>query len=766
MSSPKLSLFLVSFSVFFLLLQLPAFAVKKSYIVYLGSHAHGLDVSKADLERVANSHYDFLGSLLGSKVKAQEAIFYSYRRHINGFAATLEEGEAAEIAKRPEVVSVFPNEVHQLHTSRSWGFMSLENNDRVIPGSLWTRARFGEDTIIANLDSGVWPESESFSDEGYGPVPSRWKGGCQNDTKEGVPCNRKIIGSRFYNKGFVAFYGKLNDSENTPRDLDGHGSHTLSTAGGNFVNGATMGGAPNATFKGGSPRARVAAYKVCWYTRCSDADILAGFDRAIHDGVDVISVSLGGPEKSYFNTSATIGAFHAVKNGIIVVCSAGNSAGDYISNVAPWIITVGASTIDREFESFVELQNGLKLEGRSLSQPLPEHKFYPLISGAQAKLADASSYNATLCLNGTLDPEKVKGKIVACLRGEIPRVYKGLNAAQAGAVGMILCNDNETATEILPEPHFLPTSHINYKDGLSVFAYINSSDNPMAYITTPVAKLFNKPAPVMAPFSSLGPNRITPEILKPDITAPGVDIVAAYTGAVSPTSLPLDTRRVAFTKLSGTSMSCPHVSGVAGLLRTLYPNWSPAAIRSALMTTAIARDNTGKTILNASMAEATPFSYGSGHIRPNQAMNPGLVYDLTTNDYLDFLCAMGYNQTSIEILSQGPYKCPESGSPLDLNYPSIAVPKLSGSVTITRKLKNVGIPGTYAAIVRKPVGISVTVEPSVLRFEKIGDEKSFKVTIKAKWEDAAKEYVFGELTWTDRKHYVRSPIAVAAASKN
>lgn len=148
------------------------------------------------------------------------------------------------------------------------------------------------------------------------------------------------------------------------RDHEGHGTHTLSTAAGNFVPGANIFGVGNGTAKGGSPRARVATYKVCWPDGCTDADIMQAFDFAIDDGVDVISLSVGGPPVTYYGDGIAIGAFHAVKNNIVVVASAGNSgpiAGS-VSNVAPWIITVGASTLDRKFQSILELQNGLKLQ--------------------------------------------------------------------------------------------------------------------------------------------------------------------------------------------------------------------------------------------------------------------------------------------------------------------------------------------------------------------------------------------------------------------
>ncbi|OAY41075.1 subtilisin-like protease SBT5.4 [Manihot esculenta] len=747
--------------------QTPVFAVKKSYVVYLGSHSHSAQVSEADLHSVTQYHHDFLGSFIGSTEKARDAIFYSYKYHINGFAAHLEEQEAAQIAKHPKVVSVILNEAKQLHTTHSWEFVLLEKNGTIHPSSLWTKAGFGEDVIIANLDTGVWPESKSFHDEGYGPVPSKWgKGKCKNETL--VPCNRKLIGAQFFKDGYEADGNKLDPSLYTARDYEGHGSHTLSTVGGNFVPGASMLNveAVNGTAKGGSPKARVAAYKVCWgEDGCYNADILAGFEAAIHDGVDVISVSLGGGVQDYNNDVIAIGAFHAMQKGIVVVCSAGNSGPgpSTVTNIAPWIITVGASTIDRQFQTWVELGNGHRFKGEGFTNSLPESRLYPLISGAQAKASNASAQDAELCKAGSLDHEKVRGKILACLRGGNARVDKGMQAFLAGAVGMILCNDKPDGNGLVADFHILPASHISYKDGLAVYSYINSTNEPVGYITPTQQVIGVTPAPVIASFSSVGPNPLTPEILKPDVTAPGVNIIAAFSLGTSVTGLDNDNRTTPYITMSGTSMSCPHVSGVVGLLKSLHPDWSPAAIRSAISTTARTRDNTQNPMLNGSSEKATPFSYGSGHIRPNRAMDPGLVYDVSVNDYLDFLCASGYNSTMIEQISESPYKCTKSASLLDFNYHSIAVTALSGSVSLSRKLKNVGSPGKYAVHIREPYGISVSVKPRMLKFQKVGEEKSFKVTLKPKWKGAAKKYEFGSLAWTDGFHYVRSPIVVSAA---
>ncbi|KAI6690757.1 hypothetical protein NL676_027585 [Syzygium grande] len=685
------------------LVHSPTFALKKPYIVYLGSHAHGTEPTAADIESLTNSHYDVLGSYLGSNEKAQEAIFYSYTHHINGFAAILEEEEAAEVAKHPNVLSVFLSKGRKLHTTRSWHFLGLERNGVIHKSSILRKARFGEDTIIGNLDTGVWPESKSFNDEGMGPIPGKWRGICQRGIKDGFSCNRKLIGARYFNKGYAAYAGHINYTFYTARDHEGHGSHTLSTAGGSFVPGASVFGYGNGTAKGGSPRARVVAYKVCWppidQNECFDADILAGFDAAISDGVDVLSVSLGGDAAEFFMDGIAIGSFHAAKNGVVVVSSAGNSGPQpgTVSNVAPWMITVAASTIDREFTTYVALGDRQHLKGSSLSaKGLPSNKFYPLISGADAKAAVVSAAEGLLCKAGTLDPKKVKGKILACLRGDNARVDKGHQAALAGAVGMVLANDEANGNDIIADAHVLPAAHISFADGKVLFTYINSTKFPMAYITHVKTMLNTTPAPFMASFSSRGPNIVEPAILKPDITAPVVNIIAAYSLAVSPTGLDFDKRNSIF-------VWC-------------YPH----------------------------------------PVKPCDG--PGLVYDLTANDYLDFLCARGYYESQLRLFTNGTHTCPKHFNAVDMNYPSITVPILNGTVVVTRRVRNVGTPSTYYARVKAPAGLSVSVHPQSLVFERFDEEKEFKVVLKPNVAGKPFDYVFGRLIWSDGVHYVRSPL--------
>ncbi|RZC82259.1 hypothetical protein C5167_045045 [Papaver somniferum] len=717
----------------------------QSYVVYLGAHSHGPEVTSSDLDEVTNSHHQLLSTVLGSPEKARKSIFYSYKRYINGFAAVFDTEVAEELSKHPDVVSVFENQRNKLQTTRSWSFLGLESDSgEQHRGSAWEKARYGADTIIGNIDSGVWPESQSFNDAEMGPIPPRWKGFCQNKTKYGVSCNKKLIGARYFLKGIVKQEGRANLSLNniiSARDYYGHGTHTLSTAGGSFVSGVNVSGLGNGTAKGGSPKARVASYKVCWYDTdgqqdCPDCDILSAFEAAIHDGVDVISVSVGASIDNYFIGGINIGGFHAVMHGITVVTAAGNSnltsvpPDESVFNVAPWLLTVGATTMDREFPVKILLGNGKQLKGQGLSRgPLLVH---PLINGSAAKAANSTDHDAQLCLAQSLDPAKVEGKVVVCLRSMTDPKEIGGVAQQSGAAGMILANDDSTGK------------------------------SPDVSMTRPKTRIGGKPAPDMLIDSRKGPNTVTAEILKPDISAPGDSIIAAFPPPVGSAGETENYQR--YVVSSGTSMACPHISGVVGLLKTLHPDWSPSAIKSAIMTTARTRNSEKVAIRNSSDNQATPFNYGSGQVRPNAAMNPGLVYDLTTNDYLNFLCGVSHDKAKIKAISKAEkrYKCPKSYNLANFNYPSITVPLLHGSITVTRTLKNVGSPGTYKTRIRAPPRIKISVEPKKLTFDKMGEEKVFTMNLKAR--QPSNEAAFGRLTWTDGKHHVRSPIVVMAVT--
>ncbi|MFS7910291.1 putative cucumisin [Helianthus anomalus] len=265
------------------------------------------------------------------------------------------------------VVSVFPSRKKQLHTTRSWDFMGFPQDVK--------RAPLESDVIVGMLDTGVWPESDSFKDDRFGPPPAKWKGSC--DTTN-FTCNNKLIGAKYYNTE-----GLVRDEDLSVRDTEGHGTHTASTVAGRAVNNASLLGLANGTARGGVPSARIAAYKICFPGGCSEADILAAFDDAIADGVDIISISVGGSfPLDYFEDSIAIGAFHSMKNGILTSNSAGNSGPTpgSITNLSPWSLSVAASSIDRKFMTQVVLGNNVTYEGPAVNTF--DGAIHPIVYGA------------------------------------------------------------------------------------------------------------------------------------------------------------------------------------------------------------------------------------------------------------------------------------------------------------------------------------------------------------------------------------------------
>lgn len=246
--------------------------------------------------------------------------------------------------------------------------------------------------------------------------------------------------------------------------------------------------------------------------------------------------------------------------------------------------------------------------------------------------------------------------------------------------------------------------------------------------------------------------------LQPDITAPGLNILAAWSEASSPTGLFSDNRVVKYNVLSGTSMSCPHVAAAAALLKAAHPDWSSAAIRSALMTTSTQTNNVGTPITDAIENPATPFHYGSGHFQPAKAMDPGLVYDSNYTDYLLFLC--NYNNTVKNV--DPSFTCPTKfTSPSNLNYPTVTASFIKGEVLVYRTVTNVGAEGSvYNLSIETPVGYSVKISPTTLNFVRSGERKTFTITIKPENRVTEDDYAFGSYTWSDGIHSVRSPIVV------
>ncbi|CAK9179985.1 unnamed protein product [Ilex paraguariensis] len=736
----------------------------KTYIFRVDSHSK---------PSIFPTHYHWYSSEFTDPLN----ILHVYETVFHGFSASLTPSQAASVLQHPSILATFEDRRRQLHTTRSPQFLGLRNQQ-----GLWSYSDYGSDVIIGVVDTGVWPERRSFSDRNLGPVPARWKGICEAGVKFTVKnCNRKLVGARFFSKGheaasgFGGMGGGINETVEfrSPRDADGHGTHTASTAAGKHAFQASMEGYASGVAKGVAPKARLAVYKVCWKNSgCFDSDILAAFDAAVSDGVDVISISIGGGDgisSPYYLDPIAIGAYGAVSRGVFVSCSAGNDGpnGMSVTNLAPWLTTVGAGTIDRDFPADVILADGRKIAGVSLyaGQPL-NGKMYPLVYPGRSGLLSAS-----LCMENSLDPNLVKGKIVICDRGSNPRVAKGLVVKKAGGVGMILANGISNGEGLVGDAHLLPACAVGADEGDAIKSYITSNSLATATINFRGTLLGIKPAPVVASFSGRGPNGLNPEILKPDLIAPGVNILAAWTDAVGPTGLDSDKRKTEFNILSGTSMACPHVSGAAALLKSAHPDWSPAAIRSAMMTTANIVDNQLKPMTDESTAkQSTSYDFGAGQLNLDRAMDPGLVYDITNADYVSFLCSIGYGPRTIQVITRTPVKCPmKKPLPENLNYPSIVASFSSSSMGVTSKtflrtVTNVGERNAvYRVKVEPPKGATVSVKPWNLVFSEGKRKLSYLVTVTVDSKNLELDEsgaVFGSLSWMDGKHVVRSPILV------
>ncbi|CAN6287554.1 unnamed protein product [Urochloa humidicola] len=740
---------------------------RKTYIVHMAKSA--MPAEYAD-------HGEWYGASLRSVSSSK--MLYSYDTVLHGFSARLTAQEADDLSCLAGVLAVNPEARYELHTTRTPEFLGIAGGGAA---DLFPQSGTAADVVVGVLDTGVWPESPSYDDSGLPEVPTFWKGTCEFNTSSS--CNRKLVGARFFSRGYEAAMGPIDTGRESksPRDDDGHGTHTSSTAAGAAVPGASLFGFASGTARGMAPRARVAAYKVCWLGGCFSSDILAGMDAAVADGCGVLSLSLGGGAADYSRDSVAIGAFAAMEQGVLVSCSAGNAGpgSSTLSNVAPWITTVGAGTLDRDFPAYVSLGNGENYTGVSLysGKPLPANTPIPIIYAANASNSTAGN----LCMPGTLSPEKVAGKIVVCDRGVSARVQKGFVVRDAGAAGMVLANTAANGQELVADAHLLPAAGVGEREGEAIKSYVASAASPTATIVVAGTQVGVRPSPVVAAFSSRGPNTVTPEILKPDVIAPGVNILAAWTGKAGPTGLAADNRRVGFNIISGTSMSCPHVSGLAALLRSARPEWSPAAVRSALMTTAYASyASGGGALLDAATGgAATPFEYGAGHVDPARAADPGLVYDLGARDYVDFLCALKYSPAMIAAVARSggggrAASCDgnRTYSVGALNYPSFAVAfatangeggeaSAAATVTHTRTVTNVGGAGTYRVSTSTGAaaeGVGVEVEPKELAFAAAGEKKSYTVRFTSRSQPSGSSG-FGRLVWSDGKHSVASPIA-------
>ncbi|CAL9215630.1 unnamed protein product [Arabidopsis halleri] len=741
------------------------------YIIYMGAASSDGSTD--------NDHVELLSSMLKRSGKTP---MHRYKHGFSGFAAHLSEDEAHLMAKQPGVVSVFPDQMLQLHTTRSWDFLVQESYQR---DTYFSEMNYGQksevhegDTIIGFLDSGIWPEAQSFNDRHMGPVPEKWKGTCMRGKKtqpDSFSCNRKLIGARYYNSSFF-----LDPDYETPRDFLGHGTHVASIAAGQIISDASYYGLASGIMRGGSTNSRIAMYRACSLLGCRGSSILAAFDDAIADGVDVISISMGLWPDNLLEDPLSIGSFHAVERGITVVCSAGNSgpSSQSVFNAAPWMITVAASTIDRGFESNILLggDESRLIEGFGINiANIDKTHAYPLIHAQSAKKIDANEEAARNCAPDTLNQTIVKGKIVVCdsdLDNQVIQ-WKSDEVKRLGGTGMVLIDDEPMDLSFI-DPSFLVTI-IKPEDGIQIMSYINSTREPIATIMPTRSRTGHMLAPSIPSFSSRGPYLLTRSILKPDIAAPGVNILASWLVG-DRNAAPEGKPPPLFNIQSGTSMSCPHVSGIAARLKSRYPSWSPAAIRSAIMTTAVQKTNTGSHITTETGEKATPYDFGAGQVTIFGPSSPGLIYETTPMDYLNFLCYYGFTSDQIRKISnritQG-FACPEQSNKEDIsniNYPSISISNFNGkeSRRVSRTVTNVasrliGDEDTvYTVSIDAPEGLLVRVRPRRLHFRKIGDKLSYQVIFSSTTSTILKDDAFGSIRWSNGMYNVRSPFVLTS----
>ncbi|KAJ4720776.1 Subtilisin-like protease [Melia azedarach] len=713
--------------------------------------------------------YESILKSLSSKTLAQsdKEIIHVYKTVFHGFSTRLTPQQVQQLKNRPEIVGVLEDKTRRILTTRSPRFLGLIK-DAKPSNDILKQSDYGSNVIIGVLDSGVWPERQSFHDKDLDPIPSHWKGVCEGG--EDFPktlCNKKLIGVRYFHSNLGS---NKNELENvSARDNHGHGTHTASTIAGRSVDNASLLGFAKGEATGIAEKARLAIYKVCWGAICMESDVLAGMDKAVADGVNVLSLSLGASQSEPYSMDAiAIGSFGAMEKGVLVSAAAGNSgfSGETVTNVAPWITTVGASTIDRKFPADLVLDDETVITGASLykGKTFSNKTYFPLIyMGSETEPGTCMSLN----------PDEVRGKIVVCDRGDTPRAAKGVTVKNAGGVGVVLVNSEMSGESLIADAHLIPGLAITASARQKLLRYLKSAATPRATMVFRNTELGAKPAPVVAAFSSRGPNPQSIYIIKPDLIAPGVNILAAWTNDSSPTEIPEDPRRAEFNIISGTSMACPHVSGVAALLKGAHSEWSPAMIRSAMLTTAYTKDRDGNPLLDEKdLNKTTVWDMGAGHVDPQKALDPGLVYDLTVKDYLDFLCASNCTADEIKLITKRTVNCSEGKirNPWDLNYPTISVAfdtsgpsKLEASVMRTVMQVSDDDAATYSVRIINPKDAIVTVDPKELVFKTKGEKQSYTIHISGKnktepYQDWHSE--FGQLTWTDGKHEVTSPIAV------
>ena len=696
----------------------------------------------------------------GASVSIDASLTATY----NGFVADLTGEQAAQLAQNPLVVDIVKDELLQLQEAPATEYLELEAAFNQIGG--WDGA--GEGIVVGVIDSGIAPENPFFAGDPLSSTPSnepylsgsdilfnKADGGVFSGTcEEGVQfdasdCNTKLISAKYYVDGFGV--DRLGD-ENTgtgefvsPRDGSGHGSHTASTAAGNaHVPITSASGQDLGTMSGVAPAAKIAAYKVCWEgpdpavttdDGCATTDLVQAIEDATIDGVDVINFSIGGGAASSVYTAIDTAFLGASAAGVFIAASAGNSGPGPVTadHASPWYATVAASTVPN-FEGTVVLPDA-ELNGASTTVPLDATPITgEFVYAGDIPAEGIDSARAALCYPGELDAEAAAGKIVLCDRGENARVDKSAAVEEAGGIGSVLVN--VVAGSIDLDDHSVPTVHVDFDVRDQLLAVAESGDVEVTLKTAEERKAIS---PQVAGFSSRGPMLAHgSDVIKPDIAAPGVGIIAA-----GPNQADGD---ATFVFMSGTSMAAPHAAGLGAAYLGSLPNASPAEVKSVLMTSAV------DTLNAAGEPIGDAFTQGQGNVKPVDMFNAGFYFEATTDDYYNYLVGAG-------VAVEGDY---EGMDPSDLNLPSIGIGSLVSEQTVTRTATAIN-PGTYTVDVQAPAGVDVVVEPSTLTFGAAGETQEFTVTLNSDNAELG-TWLQGRLVWSNGEQEVRQQIAVNAAS--
>ena len=615
-----------------------------------------------------------------------------------GVNARIPANKAKDLLKVKGVAAVMYDYVAQPLTDASPSFIGA---DQVWP-SIGGSQKAGQGVKVGVLDTGIWPEHPSFTDPGISHPGGTY--GCEfglsgEPNDPAFVCNDKLIGAYAFLETQLAFTdpptGAYCNAANTvcsARDADGHGTHTSSTAAGRRLSSAVLFGVERGPISGIAPGAHVIHYRVC-IAGCYSSDSVDAVEQAIDDDVDVINFSISGGSNPY-SDAVELAFLDAYAAGILVNASAGNGGPDAATanHGGPWVNTVGASTSNRHFLTTLHLtaDGGASLDVPGVTITAGISSPTPVV------LASAAPYGDERCLTEADGTDGFTGDIVVCERGTNARVAKGYNVLQGGAAGMILYN--VTVTDVETDNHYLPTVHVN-DPSETINAFVTGHTGVMAEWDTGVASAVQ--GDVMASFSSRGP---LGDFLKPDVTAPGVQILAG----ASPEHLDdpdggLGPDGELFQAIAGTSMSSPHAAGVAAILKDSHPNWTPGQIKSAMMTA-----STQAVLKEDGVTKADPFDRGAGSIRANTANKPTLTFEVTSADYFS--------------------SADDPEDRIHLNLPSINAPEMPGVIWTTRTARNVsGSTQTFNLTATGP-GISVT--PKVLTLAN-GHSGSFKVTINA-----------------------------------